>query len=264
MRSSQRAENAPGFTLVELLAVLAIIVAMFALVVPAINGVKGGNDLTKSAFEIQGILDQARAYAMANNTYSYVGFFEEDPTAAVTTPAQTGVGRLVVAVVASKDGTRGYNIASSSLTSPAWTNYNNGANLVPIGKLQRFENAHLAPLWSTLPSTGGLATRPSVSSGSYQIGNTTASPKPADCVTPFSWPIGSAPGAGKYDFATVINFDPQGAARIQYPTNQDFLIRNMEIGLLPARGNSSSTTSVSNCAALQIDGITGATHIYRP
>ena len=40
------------------------------LLVPALNGIKGGKDLTSSAYKIAGALDQARSHAMANNTYA--------------------------------------------------------------------------------------------------------------------------------------------------------------------------------------------------
>ena len=217
--------GASAFTLVELLVVIAIIAILMALAAPAFHSIKGGGDLTKAAYDIAGVLDNARAYAMANNTFVY--------------------------------GPRGYDVTSSSLPSPAWTNYNNGANLVAIGRLQRFENVHLAPLFSTLQNSGGLS-RPSVSSGNYQLGNTNCA-----SVTPFDWPLGQAIGAGQYSFSKVINYDPQGIPRIQTAGNTDDIVKYMEIGLLPTRGKTVST-NVANAAAIQINGITGGARIYRP
>ena len=54
--------------------------------------------------------------ARANNTYTWVGFFEEDASQPSTNPATAGTGRLVMSVVASKDGT---TIYSGTLSSPA-------------------------------------------------------------------------------------------------------------------------------------------------
>ena len=252
-----------AFSLVELLMVIAIIVLMMVLMIPAINSIKSGGDLTKAAYDIAGVLDNARAYAMANNTFVYVGIAEVDssldPSASrqtITSDPAVG-GRVVMAMVASRDGTRGYDITSSSLLSPAWTNYSNGANLVAVGKLQRFENVHLAPSFATLPNSGGLS-RPTVSSGNYQLGNSTCA-----SVTPFDWPLGQAFSAGQYSFSKVINYDPQGVPRIQTAGNTDNIVQYMEIGLLPARGKTVSS-NVANAAAVQINGITGGTRVFRP
>ena len=252
-----RHRGADAFTLLELLVVIAIMAIMAAVLLPALTGIKGAGDVTKSAYDIAGILDQARAYAMANNTYVWVGIFEEDPAAPATTPATAGTGRIVVAAVASRDGTRGYEV--TSLSSPAtWANYSNGANLVPIARLQRFENLHLAPLFSTLPNKGGMS-RPTVNSGNYQLGNTNCA-----SITPFDWPLGKATGTGQYSFTKVINFDPQGVARIQMVTNEDNIEPYMDIGLIPTHGNAVPATTPANVAAIQVNGMTGATRIYRP
>ena len=255
-----------AFTLIELLVVMSIIIVMMALVVPAFTSIKGAGDVTKAAYDIQGILDNARNYAIANNTFVWVGIAEVDASVDASTTPQVAsgaspYGRVAVAVVASKDGTRGYSVTAitSSTSNPAWNNgvgYNNGANLVAISKLQRFENVHLSPTLSAI-NVGALSNRPTFTSTTYMVGN-------SGCVsyTPFDWPLGKAIDAGQYSFKKVINFDPQGAARIQVG-NQDFLNRYIEIGIMPSHGNVVPAT-ITNAAAIQIDGITGATHIYRP
>src|SRR2546425_363539 len=74
-------ERIGAFTLLELLVVIAIIAILMVLVAPAFTNLKGGNDITAAAYTISGALEQARNYAMANNTYVYLGFYEEDATA---------------------------------------------------------------------------------------------------------------------------------------------------------------------------------------
>src|SRR5438876_862300 len=64
-----------GFTLLELLVVMAIIAILIVLVAPAFTNIKGGNDITTSAYTITGALEQARNYAMSNNTYVYLGLY---------------------------------------------------------------------------------------------------------------------------------------------------------------------------------------------
>src|ERR1700686_958237 len=84
-----------SFTLIELMVVIGIIVLFSVLLVPAFTSLKGSGDITNTAYAITGVLEQARNYALANNTYVWVGFYEEDsasstPTAA--TPAYPGRG----------------------------------------------------------------------------------------------------------------------------------------------------------------------------
>src|ERR1041385_6619079 len=89
-----------GFTLLELLIVLGIMVALTVLVVPAFTNRKSADDLTSAAYTIKGVLETARTYAQANNTYTWVGFAGSigSNTTAVT-------GEIQLAIVASKDGT---------------------------------------------------------------------------------------------------------------------------------------------------------------
>src|SRR5438093_9407175 len=98
-----------GFTLLELLIVIGIIGLLLVLIAPAFTTIKGGTDVTSAAYTIKGALDTARTYAKANNTYTWVGFFEEDASLSSTTPATAGPGRVVISIVASKDGSNVYS-----------------------------------------------------------------------------------------------------------------------------------------------------------
>jgi len=258
-----------AFSLVELLVVVSILVAVMALLVPAFSGIKGGGDLTKAAYDITGTLDQARAYAMSNSTYVFVGFAEVDASVDSSAKPQVATGaapygRVAVAVVASKDGTKHYADAVSQQGADWQANYGDstkpeykGAHLVAISKLQHFENLHLSGTLP-VPASGAMA-RPVVATP-YILGN-------ADCSsqTPFTWPLGSllAVASGyQYRFDKVIQFDPQGVARIIYGNNGDSITQWMEVALQQTHGNAVSTGS--NVAAIQIDAMTGATAIYRP
>jgi prepilin-type N-terminal cleavage/methylation domain-containing protein len=108
-------ERRAAFTLMELLVVMAIIAIMMLLLVPAFTTIKGGTDVTSAAYTIKGVLDTARTYAKANNTYTWVGFFEEDASQPSTNPPTVGTGRLVMSIVASKDGTKIYDTTSTSI-----------------------------------------------------------------------------------------------------------------------------------------------------
>ena len=272
MRRGKASPKREAFTLVELLVVIAIMVIMMGLLVPAFTGIKKAGDATKAAYDIAGLLDQARAYAMANNTYVFVGFAEVDVTVPSSTKPQVSTGpapygRVAVAVVASRDGTRGYDITNSNLSTPCWTNYSNGASLVAISKLQYFENVHLAASINgpgvAVPASGGMA-RPAITDPKYSF---VLGDPACQSVTTFDWPLGTAIGAGQYSFKKVIIFDSQGVARIQYSANTNDIAQYMEIGLQQSNGNVVSPVPANQngpLAAIQIDGMTGATHIYRP
>src|SRR5882762_6833374 len=75
--SGERGHRRSGFTLLELLIVVGIIGLLMVLLAPAFTTIKGGSDVTSAAYTIKGVLDTARTYAKANNTYVWVGFYEE-------------------------------------------------------------------------------------------------------------------------------------------------------------------------------------------
>src|SRR5438105_6354918 len=110
LRLRSQRERASAFTLLELLIVVGIIAVLLVLIAPAFTTIKGGNDVTSAAYTIKGVLDQARTYAMANNTYTWVGFYEENTVNPASPNSSTpAIGRVIMSVVASKDGTSAYD-----------------------------------------------------------------------------------------------------------------------------------------------------------
>src|ERR1043166_3105964 len=136
-KNASRLQRFNGFTLLELLIVLSIVAMLMVLIAPAFTTIKSGGDVTGAAYTIKGVLDTARTYAKANNTYVWVGFYEEDVSQSSTTPTATaGIGRIVMSIVASKDGTMLYTSPLTSLvTLPS-------ASLIQVGKLTKIDNVH--------------------------------------------------------------------------------------------------------------------------
>jgi prepilin-type N-terminal cleavage/methylation domain-containing protein len=255
-----------AFSLVELLTVVAVMAIMMVFAVPAIQSLKSANDLTSASNGVAGALERARAYAMANNLYVYVGIAEVNAdvaTAAVPQKAATATmgGRLAVAAVAARDGTRGYALLSS-LPDPGWSDYKNGSGLVALGALETYENMHLVASLGTPPAESSM-TRPVVSTGN-RLGDISCK-----SVTPFAWPLGSPLDRNRcqYFFEKVIQFDPQGTARIQFSTNQDNIVGWMEVCLQQTHGSQVPPVPEAGTgpvAAILIDGMTGSVRIYRP
>ena len=236
-------DRSRGFTLIELLVVMSIIAILLVLMAPAFTTLKSGADVTGAAYSIKGVLDQARTYAMANNTYTWVGFYEEDVSTASTNPVTPGIGRIVMSIVASKDGTTVYDPRSPAQITTT--------RLTQVGKLTKIDNVHL---WTHTdnPSNSGSTfdTRPDVAS-TYCIGNSS----PVNSTTPFQYPLGSP-----YTFRKMIEFSPGGEARID--NNSYALQKAAEIGLRATHGTTVDLAG-PNVVAIQFGGIGANVRIYR-
>jgi type II secretory pathway pseudopilin PulG len=248
-----------AFSLVELLVVISIMIIVAVLISPAFTSLKGAADVTSAAYTIKGVLDQARTYALANNTYTWVGFFEEDASQPSTTPATVGTGRLVLSIVASKDGT---TIYTGALTSPATEL--DPTRLVQLGKLTKVDQLHLKtfPDPAATPPPDSFNTRPTPGAtpglNTARIGD--ASPDNPS-LSPFRYPVGSASGTPQYTFAKAVQFSPSGEARID---NDNYSLKTViEIGIQPTHGITPEPSPIKNPVAIQIAGISGNSKVYR-
>lgn len=236
-----------AYSLVELMIGMAMMVGLMAMAAPAINGIQNGCNMSAAAYEIAGVLENARTYAVANRTYVWVGFFEES----AETPGAAGTGRVILSVVASRDGTKIYNDSDPRKTIP-------GDRLLQLGKLVKLENAHLALLDNGTGRDDFFAGRPAVDGtcGRYgEINSSLGSPF-TNSKFPFTYPLTK----GRYTFPKTLLFTPRGEAKV----NGTYTIRpEIEIGLQPARGTTAEKDS-RNIAAVQLSGILGRVKIYQP
>lgn len=244
-----RVREPSGFTLVELIVVIALISTLMVLVAPAFTGIKSAGDVTSAAYTIKDALEQARTYAMAHNTYVWIGFYEEPAGQPSTNPATPGTGRIVISTIASADGTTVYNPRSLAAIDPT--------RVTQLNKLVKVEGTHLA----TFPDGSGTGdtfdSRPAAIYETAKIGDTTP-PNPS--LTPFQYPVGNPAPAAQYTFVKAVEFSPRGEARIN---NRNYTLKTVaEIGLQPTHGTAVDVNS-RNIIAIQFGALGGDLKIYR-
>jgi type II secretory pathway pseudopilin PulG len=252
----EQRERASAFTLLELLIVVGIIAVLLVLIAPALTSLKSAGDVTSAAYTIKGVLDTARTYAKANNTYTWVGFYEEDATSITptnNTPPYPGRGRVLSATVASKDGTRIFDDTDPAASLPT-------DRISQVGKLVRVEGIHLtdignpSPTPNPTPAPDTLLARPYTpyTEGSPFDHFNRVSSDSAD-TTLFTFTVQN------YTFYKTIRFSPRGEANI----NSTYAMKHEgEIGVKPTHGIAVDASS-RNVVAIQFTGVGGTVKIYR-
>jgi prepilin-type N-terminal cleavage/methylation domain-containing protein len=252
-RSIVTKASASGFSLVELLLVLAVISIMTAFAVPAMNGIKDAQNVTSATSTISNALQRARTYAVAHNTYVWVGFYEEAATAPAPTHVfpYSGVGRVIMGMVASVDGTKIYpdSVTSGLLNPPSVT----PSPIIAIDKLIRVENIHVTDLGAPTGTGTPLSSRPkgAYGSGSTELYGVNSDDPSAQAEHSFT--------LNGYTFYKTVRFGPGGEVSID---DSSAIQRIGEIDLRPTHGTAINLTT-SNVAAIQFTGIGGEVQTYR-
>ena len=249
---------------------IAIISILMVLLAPAFTSLKRAGDATNAAYTVKGVLEQARSTAMSSNTYTWVGFYEENASATSptnSTPPYPGKGRLVMASVYSLDGTTIFDDGDTGAPLPS-------ARVRQIGKLVHIEGIHLtdvgqpttaAPIPPLLQGKfDGSPSLPYTDGAPYSHYNRISSDDPYGQQSngdqtkfPFS--------VQNYTFYKTVRFSPGGDANI----NGTYGIKHLaEMGLVQTHGDvpptppPSTATYSGNVVALQFSGIGGNFKIY--
>jgi type II secretory pathway pseudopilin PulG len=242
--------------LIELLVVIGLMLALMVFVAPAFQTIKSGTDASSAAYTIKGALDTARSYAMANNTYTWVGFFEENGSISSTNPASAGNGRIVISIVASKDGTEPF----TSVSSPAADMDSTGTKLSQVGKLVKIDSMHLRTFGNGTGTGNTFPTRPAIP-GSFPDNAKIGDTSPPDSLRYFHYPANVPEASLQYKFVKMIQFNPRGECR---PQNDNYEMRAViEVAFQPIRGTAVSSVDDSKDCAVQLTGLGGSTKIYQ-
>lgn len=142
---SRRRASRSAFTLIELLAVIAVMVLLLSFTLPIL---RGGGSMNTVGWDIASIIEQARAYAQANNTYVWVGFNEAEVS-------DSNTRRVGVFVVASKTGT-----AAAATTAN---------NLQIVGRIRAFDNVRITTASALSYSGAPTTARFDIATGSDEL-----------------------------------------------------------------------------------------------
>lgn len=246
--------------------VIGVIVLLTSLLAPAFTNLKGAGDITTAAETIAGTLAQARAHAMAHNTYTWVGFYEESSSsmsASHATPPYPGRGRLLLAIVRSLDGTSIFDNNDPSAALPA-------SRIAQVGKLVKLDGVHVtdigappSPTPNRTPLANSLDARldlPYTYAANLNADHFNRISSDSDDTTKF-WFV-----AQGYTFYKTVRFSPRGEANL----NGTYSLKvAAELGLVPTRGDAAPTPPpaggrhAGNVVAIQFSGAGGNFKIYR-
>jgi prepilin-type N-terminal cleavage/methylation domain-containing protein len=255
-----------GFTLIELLVVMGIMAALMVLVAPAFISLKGAGDVATAAEIIAGTLAQARTYAIANSTYTWVGFYEEAAGANVPTaapPPYPGKGRLVLALVRSLDGTAICNNGDPAAALPA-------GRIAQIGKVTKIEGVHVTDVGAPPSPSPDPTPLPNSLGARSQFPYTYAAGLNADHFNRISSDSADSTQfwfvAQGYTFYKTVRFTPRGEANL----NSTYSLKVVaELGIVPTHGDRAPTPPAYGAsyggyvAAIQFSGAGGNFRIYR-
>ncbi len=231
-----------GFTLVELLTVMAIITILLTLVRPAVTGLARGQGFTGNVYDVDYLIRQAKATAMAQNTFVWLGF--RSTNADGTPLTVNGSPALVVVTVVSRNGLSAA-VPSSASPTPVPTPTPTSSPYQMISKPMILPNVQLDP-------TGALGQTPSVYTHLAGF-DATNNVDVSGSGYAFSQTV---PGiANAMAFTAVLAFGPDGTASLGTAT----AVRTVGIGLksVPA------SAATAQIAAIQISGVNGRSTLFR-
>ena len=235
-----------GFTLVELLVVMALMVIMVGLVAPAVNNIGQANSLSGGGRLVGNLLTIARSEAINQRTRVQLR---------IVTKLQSGTDDLSV------------HYRKMSL----WKLAQSGASgsYVPISKWETLPDGvlfepSLNPLTKSAPSyvfASGTSTF-----GTYFLNtNTLNNPNPSSGSTPVTI------GAGNYNYVWI-EFSPTGGTTMPIPPSTVSLL--LVEGIMPStaattptytsKGKVSGSAAITNWLQVSINCLTGTTKIKRP
>lgn len=223
-------ETSRGFSLAELLTVLAIIGVLVTLSVPALRGVSETGSMTQAITRVSGTLELARNYAVANNTHAWVAFTEnatsdESAIRMVAFASRTGLD------LDSEEGGRTVEYPSEDVEL-----------IAPVEKIRQMRIEGQIPEENALRSGEGLPS----------VGELTEFPETTG---------GLQLSLEQKVFARSVHFMPSGEASISAA-----LPEMIQLVLIPERAPGVAPTEKDKRQAMviRVSGLTGQAIVHQP
>jgi prepilin-type N-terminal cleavage/methylation domain-containing protein len=246
---------AGGFSLIELLVVMAIMAVLTAVTLPSIEGLNSSGKFNQSISEIAGILEQARSYAVGQNTYVWVAFYPLDSSQLTGSQQDMSGNHLIVATYASNDGTDPIKWNGGAPYTIPYTSPTTGTVISPIFKLRNLTQLLMAPGGSGqsyLTFNNGILPGAMTGSVASPAANVTFQcPLPGTGVT-----LGQQPVPNGDQECYLVEYTPLGDAQVAPGFSN---VIRMDCQPMKAKG----IVDNHNIASLGINGLTGLTTVYR-
>ncbi len=242
-----------GFSLVEMLTVLVIILTLSALSVTAIGGIVKASRFDQALSSILETLATARSYAIAQDTYVWVAFYPVDPSQLGGGVHDATGDQVVVATFASSEGNNPLPWSGTSTYTIPYTDTASSTVVSQLNKVQTFKQLRI---WPQGGNGGSYFSIPSVP--------TTATPSPAAAapLLAVAWPafpaqqLSSQPTPTGQNAIALLVFNPRGSALVG-----STLSSSIGLDFQPVKGP--GTNDTTNLATIRIDGLTGIAALYR-
>ncbi len=224
-----------AFTLVELLVVIAIMALLLGATLLGSRGFNSSSRFTQAVSQVAGTLNEAHAYAVAQDTYVWVAFYTNAPSAGAPSV-------LYVGSYASNDGTDPINWTALTVP-PNLTIADSTTTLSPVSRLRSFSATQVSPVSTTYNTKNP----PNPSAG-----------VPVDPATSPIFQTDVMINGAKTTLSSigVIQFTPTGGANVSSSP-----VSSVGVGLQPLKGP--GVPDPDNLATIWISGLTGLVTVYR-
>jgi len=197
--------NSPlGFSLIEILLVIALIAMITTLAIPAISSIGQARGVSEAGFQFASAIEQARAVAIARQTYVWLG---------IETNTSSGSRDLLLGTMYSKDGSTNTNATNLQPSSKALT-------IERVGIAKATPSATSAPASTTDISTNSAGAKFSIGHAQFSSGRTLLF-APSDEVAL------AAPAAG-----TEFRFEPLLSIGLLAARGTDYLDTNNPVDVI--------------------------------
>jgi Tfp pilus assembly protein FimT len=239
----RKRKSLQAFTLIEVLTSLSIVLALSFAGAPALSGLLASGNFNSALDQVSGAMESAQEYAIAHNTYTYVGF---------TNP--NAQGQVFVAVFGASDGSAGgiSNVASAttSISSAAPTANTGSSVLVMLSRITTVQGVAFS---NSLPGDSPIP------GGASFADPATAATVPSTAQLSYATNVyQDGSGGGQITFRRVVQFTPEGEGRVGA-----YVPTAVQLVLAPTAGNSGRILN-AEASVIQIAGITGQVTTFRP